>query len=217
MGQHVTDAGRRQFLQCAGVALPAVIHLAGRPFGQLDRHVVIVEAPGSQPVDGSQQHIEGIVGQEARHLVHLALVVIDLEADDHRQPGILGLLGTGDVGLKVGGGVKVPVVRHRFLQLRGDPIIPPESTQERFGLAKTEKVLGHRQLHHAGRLGLLAVGRQLLNGQRRLTLVVRPEVEVVVQHSKDSAGVTDQRHAIANGGQHADDPGVVDQLVVQRP
>ena len=56
---------------------------------------------------------------------------------------------------------------------------PPEEVRR---LAETEEVLGDGQLLHARRLRPLAVGRQLVEAQRRLGLRVRPEVEVVVEH-----------------------------------
>ena len=98
------------------------------------------------------------------------------------SPASLASWAQVDIRIEVGRGVEVPVVRHRLLQLGRVAVVPPEPAKERLGLAETEEVLGDGQLLDPGRLRLLAVGGQLLNGQRRLPLVVRPQVEVVVEH-----------------------------------
>jgi len=43
-------------------------------------------------VDRSNEHVEGVLREEARHDVHLVGVVVDLEADLDRQPLVLGAL-----------------------------------------------------------------------------------------------------------------------------
>ena len=161
---------------------------------------------------------KGYPASRAGHLVHPPPVEVDFQADDDGQPGILGLLGAAHVRIEVGRGVEIPVVGHRRLQRGGHPVVGPESPEQGLRLAETEEVLGDGQFLHPGRLGLLAVGLQLVEVQGRRTLVVRPQVEVVVEHRGTrcvSAGVADQRHAVSNGGQHADHPGVVDHLVVE--
>ena len=91
---------------------------------------------------------------------------------------------------------------------------------QRVGLAEAEEVLGHRQLGHPGLLGPVAVLGQLLEPERRLVLRVGPEVEVVVEHGGRSRPPGQparriKRDAVPDGGEHADDPGVVDHLVVE--
>ena len=78
--------------------------------------------------------------------------------------------------------MEVPVIGHRRRQRGGHPVVGPESPEQGLRLAESEQVLGDGQLLHPGRLGLLAVRLQLVEIQGRRTLVVRPKVEVVVEH-----------------------------------
>ena len=143
---------RRQLLQGRGVGLPAGVDVAGRPLGHRHRVVEVVEAPAADPVHRAQQDVEGVAGQQVGHRVHPVLVVVDLEADDDGQPGLLGLQGALDVGVEVGGGVELPVVGHGLGQRRGHPLVVPEAAQQGVGLAEPEEVLGQRQLGHPDRL-----------------------------------------------------------------
>ena len=163
MGQDVAGPRCRQLLERPRVLLPAVVDLAGRPLVHLQRDVDVVEAPGAQPVHRAQQHVEGVAGQQRRHLVHPARVVVDLQADDDGKAGILGLLGAAHV-------------RHRGRPWRGNPSTRPSTPASAAGTRssaqnppsrasawrKRNRCSVTRQFLHPGRLGLLAVGRQLV-------------------------------------------------------
>ena len=71
------------------------------PFGHHLGIVEHVEPPRAQPVDRPEQHVEGIAGQEALHLVHPPLVVVDLETEDHRIALLLDRLDHFDIGVEV--------------------------------------------------------------------------------------------------------------------
>ncbi len=172
--QHVARARRGQLLHGTGIGLPAGVDLTRRPLRRRGRVVEVVEAPGADPVHGPEQDVEGIAGEQTGHRVHPALVEVDLETDDDRQPCLLGLERARHVGVEVGSGVELPVARHGLGQRGRRTRVVPETAQQCVGLSEPKKVLGDRQLGDPGRLGALAVRGQLVQAQRRLVLRVRP-------------------------------------------
>jgi hypothetical protein len=76
----------------------------------------------------------------------------------------------------------VPVGRHAGSQQITRKIVP-EASKAVFGLREPEQVLGHGDLGDSMGDGMLAVGSYLLDGGDGITLLMRPEVEVVVEHA----------------------------------
>ena len=119
--------------------------------------------------------------QQVGHVVHAVLVVVDLEAQHDRQPGVLHGLHHLDVVVEVDPGVVVPVGGHAGAELVPGQVVP-EAAQPVLGLGEPEEVLGDGDLGDALGDGPLAVGGHLVDGGLGVALAVRPEVEVVVEH-----------------------------------
>src|SRR5664280_2558167 len=183
VGEDVTHPGGCQLLHGPGVLVPDGIDVPGVPLGQDQRIVQHVESPRAQPVHGSQQHVEGVAGQQSGHLVHAALVEVDLQAKHDRQAFGLHRLDDLDIGVEVHPGVVIPVGGHSRAERLAGRVVP-EPAQKLLGLGEPEEVLGEGDLLHPRLDGATAVSRHLLDGGLGITLRVGPEVKVVVQHGR---------------------------------
>ena len=95
-------------------------------------------------MDRSEQHVEGVAGEEAGDVVHPVPVVVDLEAEHHRQPSALPPDHL-DVGVEIGPGVVVPVGGHPGAE-PARRVVLPETASRSSGLGEAEEMLGHRDL-----------------------------------------------------------------------
>ena len=183
VGQDVAGPRGGELLERLGVAAPDVLDTAPVPLGQTSLVVEEVELPRAEPVDGPEQHVEGVAVEEPRHRVHLAGVVVDLEADDDGEAGVAGLAGRRHVGVEIGRRVVVEVGAHRRGERRAR-LVQPEIPHRGPPLGEAEEVLGERDL-----ADLLGGGPVTVDGEPLEALLrglgpnrVRPEVDVVVDH-----------------------------------
>ena len=95
-------------------------------------------------------------------------VVVDLEPEHHREPGLLGRQRHLHVGVEVGPGVVVPVRRPSRPPAGAAPGRPQNPPSSASAWAKAEQVLGERDLGHAGLLRPSAVRGHLLEPQRHV-------------------------------------------------
>ncbi len=181
VGEDITGPRGSQLLHGPGVLVPHRVDVAHVPLRHDQGVVEDVEAPRPQPVHRPQQHVEGVAGQQPGHLIHPVLVVVDLEAQDHREALGLDRLDHLHVGVEVHPGVVVPVGGHAGPQgLAGEVV--PEPSHQVAGLGEAEQVLGQGDFGHPGLDGALAVGRHLFHRGLGVTLRVGPQMEVVVEH-----------------------------------
>ena len=132
-------------------------------------------------MDRAEQHVERVAGEQVGHLVHPPGVVVDLQAEDHRQARRLGRQHHLHVAVEVGSLLRVPVPLHGLAEPRLGGV-PPPTPEDVVGLAEAGQVLGDGDLDDAGAGRLPAVGLHLLQGGPERPVPVLPQVEVVVQH-----------------------------------
>ncbi len=182
MGEHVTDPRIGELFHRDRVLVPDRVDAPRVPLGECQRFVEHVETPGAEPVDRSEQHIEGIAVEKGRHVGHPVAVVVDLEAEHHREPFGLHRLHHLDVGVEVGPRVVFPVRGHPRPE-RSGRLVLPETAEEVRSLDEPEEMLGERDLDDSGSSCPLAVRDHLLDGRLHVALGVGPKMEVVVEHA----------------------------------
>jgi len=133
-------------------------------------------------VDGTEEEVERVAGQEFGHLAHAAGVVVDLEAEPDRdgRPGAGGGQDGVEVPVEIAGGVGGPV---------GGGLGPEAAVgvgvhtagQEAVGLAEAEEVIGDADLLHAAGGGGLGVGAHRI-GPVGPVLPVAEQMQVIIQH-----------------------------------
>ena len=109
MGEDVARPRGGELLDGGDVVGPGPSTSLVRPLVHGHGVIEIVEAPGPDPVDRSEEDVKGVSGQEVGHVTHPPTVVVDLEPEHHGKPGRLGRLHTGHVTVEVGPGMVIPV------------------------------------------------------------------------------------------------------------
>ena len=151
-------------------------------------------------MDRSEQHVEGIAGEEVGDVVHPV-------AGSSRPRG------RARPEAPRPSPPRPPRRRRRDRHGRGGPSrrpsragalpgsVVPEPTEQVRGLGEPEEMLGHRDLDDPRGGRPLAVGDHLLDGRLDVALVVGPQMEVVVEHARSSF-----RPPARAGGDRARDP-----------
>ena len=91
-----------------------------------------------------------------------------------------------DIGVEVDTRVVVDIRSHRGLHLRAGVFVCPKLPHQIRGLMESEKVLGDGDLAHASLIRRVAVLGKLIKREWALRVVVRPKVQVIVEHDSTS-------------------------------